>query len=164
MERLLAIVQKMWRWFVNKIICSVSIITGMLVGGLSAYTSSPTMNRSFESKTEIIVPTRQGSENIGLLTQLNFKRSGQYEMYFLTDDLIGFNVSGQYGFSSNGLSLMPSSAERVIPHGKELSIIETMFSQHGMHSMEDLKIIRLDDDNTILVAPRYSYLYSSVYI
>ncbi|WP_341663907.1 hypothetical protein [Vibrio sp.] len=148
----------------NKKLCIASIISGILVGGLSSYTSSPTMNRSYESKTEIIVPTQQGSEQIGLLTQLNFKRSGQYEMYFLTDDLIGFNVSGRYGFNSNGLSLMPTSADRVIPHGKKLSIMETMFSQHGMHSMEELKIIRLDDDNTILVAPRYSYLYSSVYI
>nr|WP_252724494.1 hypothetical protein [Vibrio hepatarius] len=134
------------------------------MGGVSAYMNSPTINRSYESKTEIVVPTQQGSKHIGLLAQLNFKRSGQYEMYFLTDDLVGFNVSGKYGFSSLGLSLMPTASESIIPQDKKLSIVETMFSQHGIHSMEELKIIRLDDDKTIFVAPRYSYLYTSVYI
>ncbi|GLT16667.1 hypothetical protein GCM10007938_04430 [Vibrio zhanjiangensis] len=148
----------------NKKLLIFSVITGILVGGISAYVNSPKMNRSYESKTEIIVSTQSGSESIGLLTQLSFKRSGQYEMYFLTDDLVGFNVSGRYGFSSNGLSLMPSLSERVIPNGKKLSLIETIFSQHGIHSMEELKIIRLDDEKTILVAPRYSYLYTKTYI
>ena len=148
----------------NKKLIVVSIVAGCFMGGISAYMNSPTINRSYESKTEIVVPTTQGSKHVGLLAQLNFKRSGQYEMYLLTDDLVGFNVSGKYGFSSFGLSIMPSAAERIVPQDKKLSIVETMFSQHGIHSMEELKIISLDDDKTILVAPRYSYLYTSVYI
>ncbi|MDN3684693.1 hypothetical protein QW180_18320 [Vibrio sinaloensis] len=61
------------------------------------------------------------------------------------------------------MSLTPTSSEKVIPEGKKkLSLIEMMFSQRGMHSMEGLTIIPLSDKQMIMVAPRYSYLFSEV--
>ncbi|USD31366.1 MULTISPECIES: hypothetical protein [Vibrio] len=143
----------------NKKITLFSVIAGLLIGGLAAYANSPTMNQNFDSHTQIVVPVREGSELVKMRASLNLKRSGQYELYFLTDNMIGFNTTGQYDFNSYGLSLMPTSAERVIPEGKTLNLMETMFSQRGMHSMEELKVIRIGKEQTILVAPRYSYLF-----
>ncbi|NOH63451.1 hypothetical protein [Vibrio sp. RE88] len=143
----------------NKTMTIASVVAGLAIGGVAAYVNSPTMNQNFESRTQVVVPHQEGSELVKMRASLSLKRSGQYELYFLTGNLIGFNTTGNYDFNSYGLSLMPISAEQVIPEGKTLNLMETMFSQRGMHSMEDLKVIRIDKEQTILVAPRYSYLF-----
>ncbi|EEX92494.1 hypothetical protein VIA_003139 [Vibrio orientalis CIP 102891 = ATCC 33934] len=81
-------------------------------------------------------------------------------MYFLTDQKVGFNASGDYYFQRHGLSLMPETSEQVIPSKNDASVIDIMFSQRGMHSLEDLKLIPVSDKQMILVAPRYSYLFA----
>ncbi|NOJ23491.1 hypothetical protein [Vibrio coralliilyticus] len=143
----------------NKAVTITSVLAGLAIGGVAAYVNSPTMNQNFESHTQIVIPKREGSELVKMRASLNLKRSGQYELYFLTGNLVGFNTTGHYDFDSYGLSLMPISAEQVVPEGKKLNIMETMFSQRGMHSMEELKVIRIGKEQTILVAPRYSYLF-----
>ncbi|MDA0116645.1 hypothetical protein [Vibrio sp. T11.5] len=143
----------------SKTMAFTSVIAGLAIGGMAAYVNSPTMHQNFESHTKIVVPKIEGSELVNMRASMNLKRSGQYELYFLTGNLVGFNTAGNYHFDSYGLSLMPTSAEQVVPDGKKLNLMETMFSQRGMHSMEDLKVIRIGKAQTILVAPRYSYLF-----
>ncbi|MDN3609849.1 hypothetical protein ACODM8_01050 [Vibrio ostreicida] len=146
----------------NKAYVIASVAFGLLLGGGAGLVSSPTVSQNFESRTHIVTPTQDGSEKVRLRSSLSLKRSGQYEMYFLTGGLVGFNTAGHYHFSAYGLALMPFNAEQVVPEGKTLSTMETMFSQRGMHSIEDLTIIPYSESQIILVAPRYSYLFSTI--
>ncbi|EGA71216.1 MULTISPECIES: hypothetical protein [Vibrio] len=146
----------------NKLLIGLSLVSGAAVGAMAAYISSPTVSLNIVSKTSILVPTKQKTEQLNMHATITLKRSGQYEAYFFTDEKVGYNASGNYAFDYHGLSLTPTSSEKVIPEGKKLSLIEMMFSQRGMHSMEGLTIIPLSDKQMIMVAPRYSYLFSEV--
>lgn len=146
----------------NKFLIGFSLATGAVVGTMAAFVSSPTLSLHMVSNTSILVPTQQKTEQLNMHATITLKRSGQYEAYFFTDEKVGYNASGNYTFDYHGLSLTPSLSEKVIPEGKKLSLIEMMFSQRGMHSMEGLTIIPLSDKERILVAPRYSYLFNEV--
>lgn len=143
----------------NKILFA-SIVSGLVVGGLAAEIESPTVSRSLKSETSIVIKSNEGLHLMDLNAGIKLKRSGKYEMYFLTDQKVGFNASGEYYFQRHGLSLMPETSEQVIPSKNDASVIDIMFSQRGMHSLEDLKLIPVSDKQMILVAPRYSYLFS----
>lgn len=143
----------------NKILFA-SIVSGLVVGGLAAEIESPTVSRSLKSETSIVIKSNEGLHLMDLNAGIKLKRSGKYEMYFLTDQKVGFNASGDYYFQRHGLSLMPETSEQVIPSKNDASVIDIMFSQRGMHSLEDLKLIPVSDKQMILVAPRYSYLFS----
>ncbi|EGU47996.1 hypothetical protein VIOR3934_15771 [Vibrio orientalis CIP 102891 = ATCC 33934] len=143
----------------NKILFA-SIVSGLVVGGLAAEIESPTVSRSLKSETSIVIKSNEGLHLMDLNAGIKLKRSGKYEMYFLTDQKVGFNASGDYYFQRHGLSLMPETSEQVIPSKNDASVIDIMFSQRGMHSLEDLKLIPVSDKQMILVAPRYSYLFA----
>lgn len=143
----------------NKKVLLASIVSGLLVGVLTAYASSPTMKKSFKSKTDIVISDDRGSQLMTMNAGLTLKRSGQYELFFLTDKHVGFNTSGEYLFNSYGLTLLPDATEQVVPADKKLTLIETMLTQRGMHSFEELKIIKLKNKRMILIAPHYSHLF-----
>ncbi len=145
----------------NRTILLASIASGVVVGGMAAAVSSPTVDRSLQSATNIVVETDRSTELIPLRAGLKMKRSGQFEMYFLTDEKVGFNSSGSYYFSRHGLSLMPEKSEQVLPSEHNASVVDLMFSQRGMHSLEDIEIIPYSADAMILVAPRYSYFFTN---
>lgn len=145
----------------NKILLA-SITSGLIVGALAAEIGSPTVARSLQSETSIVLKSNEGLHLMGMNAGIKLKRSGKYEMYFLTDQKVGFNSSGEYYFQRHGLSLMPETSEQVIPAKNDASVIDIMFSQRGMHSLEDLKLIPLSEKQLILVAPRYSYLFTDI--
>ncbi|MFM2590146.1 hypothetical protein [Vibrio sp. TBV020] len=144
----------------NKKILLACIASGCVVGTLAANVGSPTVYHSLSSETNIVLKSNEGIHLMKMNAGIKLKRSGKYEMYFLTDQKVGFNTSGDYHFQRYGLSLMPESSEQVLPSTNNATIVDIMFSQRGMHSLEDLKRIPLSDSEMILVAPRYSYLFS----
>lgn len=145
----------------NKILLA-SITSGLIVGAFAAEIGSPTVARSLQSETSIVLKSNEGLHLMNMNAGIKLKRSGKYEMYFLTDQKVGFNSSGEYYFQRHGLSLMPETSEQVIPAKNDASVIDIMFSQRGMHSLEDLKLIPLSEEQMILVAPRYSYLFTDI--
>lgn len=145
----------------NRTVLLASIAAGAVVGVLAAAVSSPTVNRALQSDTNIVVKTDRVTELIPLNAGLKLKRSGLFEMYFLTDEKVGFNSSGSYHFSRHGLSLMPENSKQVVPSEHDANVVDLMFSQRGMHSLEDIEIIPYSADAMILVAPRYSYFFTN---
>lgn len=144
----------------NKKIMLASVASGLLIGAMATFVNSPTISQSMVSQTQLLVDTHKSTHVLDLNAGITLKRSGQYEMYFLTDNKVGFNTSGRYQFDHHGLSLMPEQSEQVLPSQQNNSVVETMFSQRGMHSMEDLKVIPLSEQQLIIVAPKYSYLFT----
>jgi len=145
---------------VNRKVLLGSVVVGLLVGVLAAFFNSPTMTQSLLSETRLLVKAEQEIHLLEMKASINLKRSGQFELFFLSDEDVGFNSTGEYHFTQHGLSLMPTASEQVLPATKNLTLLETMFAQRGMHSMEDLKMIPYSADKLIIVAPRYSYLFS----
>ncbi|WCP65874.1 hypothetical protein LYZ37_08215 [Vibrio tubiashii] len=144
----------------NKKILAASIASGLFIGVLAGVVNSPTIAQALQSDTSLLVKSDDNTHIIKMKSAINLKRSGQYEMFFLTEGDVGFNSAGEYHFTRYGLSLMPTTSEQVLPSSQKVSLLETMFSQRGMHSLEELKMIPYSQDQVILVAPRYSYLFS----
>lgn|GEM_PF-1708877 len=144
----------------NKLVLAGSIVSGLVIGLLAGVVNSPTIAQAFQSETSLLVNSEDNTHLIKMKSTINLKRSGQYEMFFLTEGDVGFNSAGEYHFTRYGLSLMPTTSEQVLPSSQKVSLLETMFSQRGMHSLEELKMIPYSREQMILVAPRYSYLFS----
>ncbi|KLN66964.1 MULTISPECIES: hypothetical protein [Vibrio] len=144
----------------NRKVLAGSIASGLIIGALAGGVNSPTITQAFQSETSLLVKSEDNIHLIKMKSAISLKRSGQYEMFFLTEGDVGFNSAGEYHFTRYGLSLMPTTSEQVLPSSQQVSLLETMFSQRGMHSLEELKVIPYSQERMILVAPRYSYLFS----
>ncbi|MEZ8103009.1 hypothetical protein [Vibrio bivalvicida] len=144
----------------NRKVLAGSIASGLIIGALAGGVNSPTITQAFQSETSLLVKSEDNTHLIKMKSAISLKRSGQYEMFFLTEGDVGFNSAGEYHFTRYGLSLMPTTSEQVLPSSQQVSLLETMFSQRGMHSLEELKVIPYSQEQMILVAPRYSYLFS----
>ncbi|WP_117232833.1 hypothetical protein [Vibrio maerlii] len=144
----------------NKKILFACVASGLIVGVLAASLSSPTVSHEMQSDTKLLVKADKKMNLVELNSSINLKRSGLFDMYFLTKQGFGFNSAGHYQFNRHGLSLIPESSEQVLPTPEDASLLEMMFSQRGMHSMEELKIIPVSEQQMVIVAPKYSYLFT----